>query len=147
MVYSVTAIQACLVGFSSEIDMVSIGWAWISYGGINPLCCGNLFESCHLTTVSIKEKSKLLTTDGRSVSMSWSPLWDLWPDITSCRNFVVWNLRSCFRGAPSLTRGRSCNLQCFFYIPVYFAICSNTFSRMLWWGSKNHSMVRVAQNP
>jgi hypothetical protein len=23
----------------------------------------------------------------------------------------------------------------FFLIPVYFAICSNTFSRMLWWGS------------
>jgi hypothetical protein len=23
----------------------------------------------------------------------------------------------------------------FFLIPIYFAVCSNTFSRMLWWGS------------
>jgi hypothetical protein len=42
------------------------------------------------------------------VSMSWyrAPLWDLRPDITSCRNVVVWNLRSCIYWAPSLTRGR-----------------------------------------
>jgi hypothetical protein len=52
-----------------------------------------------------------------------APLWDLRPDITSCWNIAVWNLRSFFCGAPSLTRGRVCNLQC------------------------NHSMVRVAQNP
>jgi hypothetical protein len=65
------------------------------------------------------------TTDGQSVSMFWyrAPLWDLRPDATSCRNVAVWNLRSCFCGAPSLTRGRVCNLRC------------------------NHSMVRVAQNP
>jgi hypothetical protein len=57
--------------------------------------------------------------------MSWYrvPLWDLRPDIISCRNVAVWNLRSCFYWAPSLTRGRICNLQC------------------------NHSIVRVAQNP
>jgi hypothetical protein len=30
-------------------------------------------------------------TDGQSVSMSWyrAPLWDLRPDITSCRNVAV----------------------------------------------------------
>jgi hypothetical protein len=45
--------------------------------------------------------------------MSWyrAPLWDLRPDITSCRNVAVWNLRSCFCGAPSLTRGRVCLLS------------------------------------
>jgi hypothetical protein len=61
----------------------------------------------------------------QSANMSWYrvPLWDLRPDIISCRNVAVWNLRSCIYGAPSLTRGRVCNLQC------------------------NHSMVRVAQNP
>jgi hypothetical protein len=70
-----------------------------------------------------KSKSKLLY-DWQSVCMYWYrvPLWDLRPDIISCRN-VVWNLRSCIYGAPSLTRGRVCNLQC------------------------NHSIVRVAQNP
>jgi hypothetical protein len=59
-------------------------------------------------------RSKLFTTDGQSVSISWyrAPLLDLWPDITSCRNVAVWNLRSCFCRAPSLTRGRVCSLQC-----------------------------------
>jgi hypothetical protein len=41
-----------------------------------------------------------------------SPLWDLWPDITSCRKVAVWKLQSCFCGAPSLTRGQVCSLQC-----------------------------------
>jgi hypothetical protein len=63
------------------------------------------------------------TTDSQSVSMSWyrAPLWDLQRDITSCQNVAVWNLRSCFCGAPSLTTGRVYNLQC------------------------NHSMVRRAE--
>jgi hypothetical protein len=65
------------------------------------------------------------TTDSQSANMSWYrvPLWDLWPDITSCRNIAVWNLLSFIYWAPSLTRGQVCNLQC------------------------NHSIVRVAQNP
>jgi hypothetical protein len=56
----------------------------------------------------------LRLTVGQSVSMSWyrAPLWDLRPNITSCRNVAVWNLRYCFCGAPSLTRERVCNLQC-----------------------------------
>jgi hypothetical protein len=55
-------------------------------------------------------KSKSLY-DWQSVSMSWYrvPLWDLQPDIISCWNVAAWNLRSCFCGAPSLTRGRVCN--------------------------------------
>jgi hypothetical protein len=64
--------------------------------------------------VSEDRSRSYFTTDGQSVSMSWyrAPLWDLQPDITSCRNVAVWNLRSCFCGAPSLARGRVCNLQC-----------------------------------
>jgi hypothetical protein len=42
-----------------------------------------------------------IATDGRSVSQWWSS----WPDI-----ITVWQLRSCFCGAPSLTRGRVCLL-------------------------------------
>jgi hypothetical protein len=54
-----------------------------------------------------KSKSKLLydwQSVGQSVSMSWcrTPLWDLWPGITSCRNVAV----------LFLTRGRVCKLQC-----------------------------------
>jgi hypothetical protein len=46
-----------------------------------------------------------LLYDWRSVNMSWyqAPLWDLRPEITSCQNVAVWNLRSCFCGQPSLT--------------------------------------------
>jgi hypothetical protein len=65
------------------------------------------------------------TTESHSVSQSWyrAPLWDLRPDVTSCRNVAARNLRSCIYWAPSLTRGRVCNLQ------------------------SNHSIIRVAQNP
>jgi hypothetical protein len=71
------------------------------------------------------EVPNYFTADRQSVSMSWyrAPLCYLLPDITSCRKVAVWNLRSCIYGAPSLTRGRVCNLRC------------------------NHSVVRVAQNP
>jgi hypothetical protein len=39
----------------------------------------------------IWEGRSYFTTDGQSVSMSWyrAPLWDLRPDITSCRNVTV----------------------------------------------------------
>jgi hypothetical protein len=40
-----------------------------------------------------------------------NPLWDLWPNITSCPNVVVWKLLSCLCGAPSMTRGRVCHLS------------------------------------
>jgi hypothetical protein len=46
--------------------------------------------------------------------MSWyrALLWDLRQDITSCQNVAAWNLRFCICGAPTLIRGRVCNLQC-----------------------------------
>jgi hypothetical protein len=69
---------------------------------VSPLCC---------SVVSLGQVRLLY--DWRSVSMFWyrAPLWDLRPDITSCRNVAVRNLQSCFCGAPSLTRGRVYNLQ------------------------------------
>jgi hypothetical protein len=78
-----------------------------------------------LVTRRRSQSRSYFTTDGQSVSMSWyrALLLDLRPDIISCRNVAVWNLRSCFCGTPSLTRGLVCNLQ------------------------YNHSMVRVAQDP
>jgi hypothetical protein len=83
-----------------------------------------------------------------SMSWYWAPLWDLRPDITSCRNVAVWNLRSCIYGAPSLTRGRVCAGLLFydsgpsivwfwleesiFLNPILFAICIYTFSKLVW---------------
>jgi hypothetical protein len=69
----------------------------------------------YLSLSPMVPKSKLLydwQSVSQSVSMSWyrAPLWDLRPDVTSCRNVAVWNLRSCVYWAPSLTRGRVCLL-------------------------------------
>jgi hypothetical protein len=78
-----------------------------------------------LTFQLSRSRSYFRLTVSQSVSMSWYrvPLCGLRPDITSCQNVTVRNLRSCIYWAPSLTRGRVCNLQC------------------------NRSIVRVAQNP
>jgi hypothetical protein len=64
-------------------------------------------------------------THGQSVSMSWyrAPLWDLRPDITSCRNVVVWNLQSCFYGAPSLTTGRKEVEEVTLWLTVSPSVC------------------------
>jgi hypothetical protein len=64
-------------------------------------------------------------TDGQAVNqyvLVSSPLWNLWPDITSCLKVSVRKLLSCLYGAPSLRRG---------------CVCSLHF---------NHSVVRVTQN-
>jgi hypothetical protein len=53
-----------------------------------------IYDSWHnLSEVEVT----LRLTVSQSVSMSWyrAPLWDLQPDIISCRNVVVWNLQSC----------------------------------------------------
>jgi hypothetical protein len=89
-------------------------------------CCIRICVLLKLPSCLCSSRSRTyFTTDAQSVSMSWyrASSWDLRPDITSCPNVAVWNLRSCFCGVPSLKRRRICNLQC------------------------NHSMVRVAQNP
>jgi hypothetical protein len=77
---------------------------------------------------SAVEVRSYFTTDGQSVSMSWyrAPLWDLWQDITSYRHVAVWNLRSCFCVAPSLTRGRVC--RSFRRISRHFTISRNMFT-------------------
>jgi hypothetical protein len=149
---------------------------WVPYS--SPLMTrrdygGSILTRLH-TGFTSTSKSKLLSyfmANGRSVSqyiLVSSPLWDMQPNITSCRNVAVWKLRSyfdnfvfevtlrltvsqsvsqsvclgiehlcgtcyqillpvgmllsCFCEAPSLTRGRVCNLKC------------------------NYSMIRVAQN-
>jgi hypothetical protein len=96
------------------------------------LASESIYVEYHFTCMIMKMKIivvevevTLRLTVNKSVSMFWyrAALWDLRPAITSCRNVAVWNLRSCICGAPSLTTGRVCNLQC------------------------NHSMVRAAQSP
>jgi hypothetical protein len=54
-------------------------------------------ENVALLAVTSRSRSHF-TTDGQSITMSWyrASLWDLQPDILSCRNAAVWNLRSSF---------------------------------------------------
>jgi hypothetical protein len=100
---------------SSYVTNLEMSWVFHS------CCCCISSELLHpyctllrtlFALVPVLSKSKLLY-DWRLASMSWygAPLLDLRPNITSCRNVTVWNLRSCFCGAHSLTRGQ-------------FAICS-----------------------
>jgi hypothetical protein len=72
--------------------------------------------------VSRSRSRSYFTTDSQSANMSWYqvPLWDLRPDIISCRNVAVWNLLSCIYWAPSLTRGQ------------FFSIAYITPGRITW---------------
>jgi hypothetical protein len=63
----------------------------------------DLFE-CTIPAVVCKSKSHI-ATDGQSVSKSWCRAPSGAHDL-----ITVWQLRSCFCGAPSLTRGRVCLL-------------------------------------
>jgi hypothetical protein len=60
----------------------------------------------------VKVKFTLELTDISQYVLVSSPLWDLWSDVTSCIKVSVWKLLSHIYGAPSLTRGRVCSLQC-----------------------------------
>jgi hypothetical protein len=75
----------------------------------SPIWQYSVLQALHFWELRTARSSKLLY-DWWSASMSWyrAPLWDSRPDITSCRNVAVCNLRSCLCGAPSLTRGRLC---------------------------------------
>jgi hypothetical protein len=99
-------------------DILSRGGPWIS----SPSECWQLTDwlTIHLLTNSVCLSLSYVTTDGQSASLSWykAPIWGLRPDIFSVRNTeYVWKLRSWFRGAPSLTRGR----VCFLYVPLALA--------------------------
>jgi hypothetical protein len=85
-----------------------------SNGPFSPAVSLFLSWICSISQLNWISKSKLLN-DGRSVSqyvLVSSPLWDLWPDITSYLKDSGLKLLSCLYGAPSLTRGRVCSLQC-----------------------------------
>jgi hypothetical protein len=57
-----------------------------------------------------------ITTDGQSANLSWyqDPIWGLWPDFYHCQTIAGF-----WYGAPSLTRGRVCLLQCTMYNTFY----------------------------
>jgi hypothetical protein len=81
--------------------------------------------------LSVKSKSHC---DWRSVSqyvLVSSPIWGTWPDIV----ITVWQLRSCFCGAPSLTRGRVCLLH------MLLAIASVVFLGSESLGTRNHILL------
>jgi hypothetical protein len=68
--------------------------------------------SSPLTTC--KSKSSYITTDSQSASPSWcqAPDWDPRPIFPHFSLIVFRQLRVYWCGAPSLMRGRVCNLQC-----------------------------------
>jgi hypothetical protein len=82
------------------------------------------------TPSQLSQSQRYATTDGQSVSLSWcqAPIWDLRPD------FLFWQLRVCSCGAPSLTRGRVCLIQCSIYLHFtryYMKVFNTIYTRLL----------------
>jgi hypothetical protein len=73
---------------------------------LRPQLPASRFSQLQLSTDSTRSQS-YLTTRGQSASLSWcqAPIWGPRPDFYYCQ------LRICWCGAPSLTRGRVCCLQ------------------------------------
>jgi hypothetical protein len=107
--------------------------------------CRKVRDTVEHETLSRKEKLYLcfimqhtlwgevsLLYDWQSVCLAIEHPCGTW-DITSCRNVAVWNLRSCFCWAPSLTRRRVCSRA----EPVTVLCC-------LIWGSPTLTNGRVA---
>jgi hypothetical protein len=70
--------------------------------------------SVSLLSLSLCQSQSHIATDGQSISKSWYRA----PSGAHDQIFIsAWKLRSCFRGAPSLTRGRVCLL----YVPLALA--------------------------
>jgi hypothetical protein len=73
----------------------------------SPPCRGQLH--CQPSTLSrFYSAASYVTTDGQSASLSWcqAPIWGPRPDFITVRQ-----LRVCWYGALSLTRGRICSLH------------------------------------
>jgi hypothetical protein len=79
-----------------------------------------VFDPASTWVMNWTESESYVTTDGQSASLSWykTPIWAYDQIFIAVRNTeYVGQLRSWFRGAPSLTRGRVCLL----YVPLAHA--------------------------
>jgi hypothetical protein len=86
----------------------------------------------HLDCLKSKSSQSYIATDGRSISKSWCRA----PSGAHDHIFIiVWQLRPCFCGAPSLTRGRVCLL----YMLLVFASAVFLGSESL--GSRYHILL------
>jgi hypothetical protein len=73
------------------------------------------------------ECESYVTTDGLSASLSWNkaPIWGLRPGF-----YYSWQLRVCWCGALSLTRGRVCRLQLLLALASAFILGSESLSQI-----------------
>jgi hypothetical protein len=87
----------------------------------------------------LSESESYVTTDGQSGSLSWykAPIWGLRPDFF----FAVGQLRVCWYGALSLTRGRVCRLQ-LLSRPVPYLCLSPLKSSLCVW-NRRHLFSRL----
>jgi hypothetical protein len=74
-----------------------------------------------------------VTTDGQPASLSWNkaPIWGL----TTRSLLLVWQLRYCSCGAPSLTRGRVCLLYMLLAFASAILLCSESL------GTRDHILL------
>jgi hypothetical protein len=82
--------------------------------------------------VKSSQSQSYIATDGRSISKSWCRA----PSGTHDKTFIiVWQLRSCFCGAPSLTRGRVWHLY------MLLVLTSAVFLGSESLGSRDHILL------
>jgi hypothetical protein len=87
---------------------------------------------CFLTVRKLSQSQSYIATDGRSISKSWCRA----PSGAHDQIFIiVWQLRSCFCGAPSLTRGRVCLLY------MLLGLASAVFLGFESLGSRDHILL------
>jgi hypothetical protein len=94
----------------------------------------NSFECrcIRLETENASESQSHISTDGRSVRKSWSRALSGAHDQ---RFITVWQLRPCFCGTPSLTRGRVCLLN------MLLVLASAVFLRSESFGTRDHILL------
>jgi hypothetical protein len=92
---------------------------------------GRLASQSTANSFQVKSKSHCdWRSDSQYVLVS-SPIWNSWPDIF----ITVWQLRSCFCGAPPLTRGRVCLLY------MLLALASAVFLGSESLGTRDHILL------
>jgi hypothetical protein len=106
--------------------------AWLRWRYSTPPPHGKVWWSAE------SECESYITIDGQSASLSWNkaPIWGLWPDFF----ITVRQLRVCWFGALSLTRGRVCRLR--FLLVLASAVIFGSQSL----GTRDHILLSQIRN-
>jgi hypothetical protein len=134
-VFSSTVTVLVLIYESVTSSASVVRWLALHSGTLNLLNCRLHYltnESMTELNSSQSQSQSYIATDGRSINKSWCRA----PSRAHDQIFIIiWQLRSCFCGASSLTRGRVCLL---FMLP---ALASAVFLWSESLGTSDHILL------